>query len=145
MVRGAARCDGRRLPAARQRPSVTELSAIAATVAPRWKKRRAGQLLVVCIQRVVHVPEPALGAGGLGGHFRVRMCRRERKVAEHRWDDSAGLCLDCIDDRMRGRAIGTFILSIFHQHNRRIDPVLGCDPGLVTRAGSAQIATSLCS
>ena len=94
--------------------------------ADAWRKRSAGrERVLVAEQPVVHLPERALGARGLGrlgGDLRVRVHVGQRQVAE----DVAQLVAEVVeqlgDDRRRVPAVRALEVAVLEQRDRRVGP-----------------------
>src|SRR2546421_3571730 len=74
-------------------------------------------------QRVVVVPEMALGRrglGSLGGHLRVRMDVVERKVAPDVAQVGAERRQQLADDRLRLPAVWAFEVPVLHERDRSV-------------------------
>jgi len=78
------------------------------------------QRVLVLEEPVVHLPEPALGAGGLGGLRRqlgVRMHVRQGEVAIDEAQALAHPPAHLVHDRMRRAAVGTLVVAVLQQRD----------------------------
>src|SRR5712691_9230507 len=64
------------------------------------------------------------GFGGLSSLFCAGMRTGDRKVAEDEAQAVPHLRLDLLEGRVRGSAIGAFIVAVFHQRDWRVSPSL---------------------
>ena len=78
------------------------------------------QPLLVLIQKVVHRPEPVLRGcrlRSLRGLRGVRMCRRDREVAKDEAKLVSHRFLYLLDDRIRGAAVGAFVVAVLEERH----------------------------
>src|ERR1043165_8309953 len=101
----------------------------------------AGEAVLVLEEAIVHLPEPALRAGrlgGLGGELGVGMRVGERKVPERDPDQVARQALELLENRVRPPAVGTFEVPILDQRHRSAS-VAPAVVGLVDRPGKTRL------
>ena len=87
------------------------------------EQERQAEAILVLVDAVVHLPEPAMRArklGTLGGGFGIGMDLSHRKMAKDKSQPLAEMLLDKLDDRMRQPAIPAFVVAVFDQRDRRV-------------------------
>jgi hypothetical protein len=85
-------------------------------------KERQAKAVLVFEEKIVHLPEFALGAGefgGFSGGLGVRMALRQRKIAEDKEQALAEVLLDALDDGIGAAAVRALVISILHERDRR--------------------------
>ena len=133
---------------ARQVHPTVELAAeavdVEAEVLRPGDERAAPERALVLEERGVHLPEPALGAGRLGGLRgleRVGVRRRDREVAEDEPEPAAQRLAHRLDLRVRGAAVRALEVAVLDEEQRRVagavDVVLRPDHGLASTSASA--------
>src|SRR5207248_1184822 len=86
---------------------------------------------LVLVQEVVHRPEGVLqrsGLGGTRGAESARMGLRQREVAEGEEQVVAQSLLERFDNAVRLAAVGTLVIAVLHQLDRRIAAALHVVP-----------------
>src|SRR4029077_754154 len=112
-------------------PKTLDVESQRASVLDQVVRRLA---ILVLVEAIVHLPEPALGGGRLRGFGRlnsVRMHVPQGKVAKDRPELVAQGALKLFHDRIGGTAIGAFIVAVLDQGHRRR---LGTTADVVIRA-----------
>src|SRR3989441_5096172 len=105
---------------------------------------------LILVEKIVHLPEPPLGGGRLGGFrgpFRIRVGGRDGEVSE----DEPQLCSkflpDLLHDRIGRAAVGTLVVPVLDEHQSGIGRPFNVVPlsdgqgqsrRLVTRGRSAR-------
>src|SRR3984957_761628 len=81
------------------------------------------QRVLILVEQVVHLPELALSAGSLrrlSGMLGMRMRLREREIPKNKPHLVAEALLQRLHHRRRFVAVGTFVVPVFDQRDRRL-------------------------
>ena len=94
------------------------------------EQQRQAEAILVLVDAIVHLPEPAVRAGvfgALGGAFGVGVDLSHRKMAKDESQPLAEMFPHELDDRMRQSAVAALVVAVFDQRDRRVRPARGYD------------------
>src|SRR5205809_2332061 len=78
---------------------------------------------LILVEKIMHLPEPPLGGGRLGGFrgpFRLRVRGGNREVSENELEPRSEFLLDPLHDRVGRPTVGTLVVPVLDEHHSSI-------------------------
>src|SRR2546427_5771658 len=79
-----------------------------------------GQGCLILVEKIVHLPEPPLDSGrlgGFGGPFRLRVGGGNGEVSENEPEPRSEFLLDLLHDRVGRPTVGTLVVPVLDEHH----------------------------
>src|SRR5438445_4391030 len=78
---------------------------------------------LILVEKIMHLPEPPLGGGRLGGvrcPFRLRLRGGNGEVSENELEPRSEFLLDLLHDRVGRPTVGTLVVPVLDEHHSSI-------------------------